>query len=371
MKVTHHNLNIITISFFTLAITFFTSCSKDPIREITDDPDTTTIHTSFTNGIFIINEGNYNWGNATVSFIDEKTGNVQQNIFQKANQRSLGDVAQSMGIFRDFGLILVNNSNKVEVVDLKDFKSVKSITGFTSPRYLAIVDSNKAYVSNLKKDITVINLKDFTVERTIQTPTWTEGLIKFDHYVFVTSIGNYYSSNMNRKAQIYVIDTDKDIIVDSIVTGKEPLGIVMDRKQKIWVLCTGGYDHFEAPSLLRIDPGLRLIEKTFTFPSNSGIPSRLCINPTADTLYFIKDGIYQMPVASAELPSTSFIKSEGRLFYGLSIHPRSGAIFVSDAIDYVQNGMVYQYHQKTGQLIRSYTAGRIPGSFCFTSHTGN
>ncbi len=342
------------------------SCSKDPIRERTDEIDSIPATINYTNGIFIVNEGNFNWGNASVSFINQKTGSIEQNIFEIANQRNLGDVAQSMRIFKNYGLILVNNSNKVEVVTLKDFKSVRSISGFSSPRYLEVIDSNKAYVSNLQKDISVINLKNLAVEKTIKTPTWTEGLVKFDHFVFVTSIGDYYMANINRKAQIYIIDTEKDMIVDSILTGKEPLGIVIDKKQKVWVMCTGGYDHFEAPSLIRIDPALRIVEKVFTFPVNSALPSRLCINPTADTIYYIKGGVYQMPVTSSALPEEALIASEGHLFYGLSIHPNTGDIFVSDAVDYVQNGMVYQYSPRTGQQIKSYTAGRIPGSFCFT-----
>lgn len=363
--------NLLVLFLFTFIALYTESCSKDPIREKQDGPpDTIPVTQTYTNGIFIINEGNFNWGNASVTYIDQNTGAVQQNIFEKANQRSLGDVAQSMKVYKNYGLIVINNSNKVEVVTLKDFKSFRSVSGFNSPRYIEVVDSNKAYVSNLTKDISVIDLKTFTVERTIQTPTWTEGLVKFDHFVFVTSVGNYFLSNVNRKAQLYVIDAEKDMIVDSIVTGKEPLGIVIDKKQKVWVMCTGGYDHYEAPSLIRIDPALRLVEKVFTFPANSTIPSKFCINPTADTLYFIKGGVFQMPVTSVELPSEPLIPADGHLFYGLAIHPKTGSIFVSDAIDYVQNGVVYQFSPKTGQQIKSFNAGRIPGSFCFTTDSG-
>ena len=72
-----------------------------------------------------------------------------------------------------------------------------------------------------------------------------------------------------------------------------------------------------------------------------------------------------MPVASAALPDQPMIPSEGRLLYGLAIHPANGHIYISDAKDYVQNGTVYQY-SSNGNLIRQYSAGRIPGAFCFT-----
>jgi len=72
-----------------------------------------------------------------------------------------------------------------------------------------------------------------------------------------------------------------------------------------------------------------------------------------------------MPVSSTSLPSQPFITTAGHLFYGLGINP-NGNIFVTDAIDYVQNGWAYQFSQSTGTLIKAYRAGRIPGSFCFT-----
>jgi hypothetical protein len=53
------------------------------------------------------------------------------------------------------------------------------------------------------------------------------------------------------------------------------------------------------------------------------------------------------------------------LFYGLDIDPVTGNIFVSDAVDYVQNGWVYKYNQVNAALLNRYSAGLIPGSFCF------
>jgi hypothetical protein len=344
------------------------SCSKDPIRETPVDPDPDPDSTTtYENGVFVINEGNFNWGNASVSFIDEKNQTVIQDIFRKANDRSLGDVAQSMAILKNTGLIVVNNSNKVEVVSLKDFKSIGSISGFSSPRYIEIIDSSKAYVTNMQNNVSVIDLKNLTITKTIPTQNWTEGMIRYDRFVFVASLGKFNEPNYKRNAQILIIDTKEDRVVDSIQSGKEPTSIVIDKKDKIWVLCTGGYDNFEPASILRINPETRDVEKIFVFPGMQDTPSKLCINPAGDMLYYLKGGIYQLPVTASELEQQPMIPSDGRLFYGLSIHPETGDIFVSDAVDYVQDGKVYRYDPVSGALIKSYNAGRIPGAFCFTS----
>jgi hypothetical protein len=343
------------------------ACTKEPIREKPVIIDTTKAAT-YENGIFVVNEGNYNWGNASVTFLDNSTNTVIQDIFSKSNDRTLGDVAESMTISGNLGYLVINNSNRIEVVSLKDFKSIKTISGLHSPRYMQVIDSNKAYATNLQNYISVIDLKTNSVTGTIKTTSWTENLIRYDKYMLVTSIGSFNKPSSQRKAQIMVIDTETDSIVDSIQSGKEPISIVIDKKQKVWVLCSGGYDNYEAPSLLRINPELRVVEKTFTFPNATEVPSRLCMNPTADTIYYLKGGVYQMPVTSAALPAQPLIKADGRLLYGLNIHPTTGRIYVSDAKDYVQNGAAYQYNVQ-GTLIKQYITGRIPGSFCFTKNS--
>ena len=340
-------------------------CSKGPIREVTTITPP-PVNNSYENGIFVVDEGNYNWGNANITYINPGEDSVEQNVFFSHNGRKLGDVAQSMLVFSSRGYVIINNSNKVEVVSLKDFSSIKTITGLNSPRYMAVIDSSKAYVTNLNQEISVLDLASLTVIKSIPTQSWTESLVKYGNFAYVSSIGVMTATTALRKPRILVIDAKSDMITDSIKTGKDPIGMVIDKKDKLWVLCTGGYDHYEAPTLMRIDPVLRIVEKTFTFTNANDVPSRLCINSTRDTLYFLNDGVYQMPVSSASIPSQPLVQSNGHLYYGLGINPTNGNIFVTDAVDYVQDGFVYQLDQSTGTQLNTFKAGRIPGFICFT-----
>ena len=341
------------------------SCSKDPIREKPVDPPVVDTTINFKEGCFVVNEGNFNWGNASISFISNVTGKVEQDLFDAINNRRLGDVAQSMNVFNGMGFIIVNNSDKIEVVSMNDFKSIATITGFNSPRYIEFVDSTKAYVTNLENDIAVVDLNTLKITKTITIPEWTEGMVYFNNNLYVTCMGKFSAATAIRRAKVLIISTKEDKIVDSIQTRKDPVGIVVDKKNKLWVLSTGGWDGYEQPSIMRIDPVLRIVEKAYLFPASSGSPSRLCINPTGDTLYFLDGGVFQMPVTSQGIPTEAFIHSNGNLFYGLDINPVNGTIWVTDALDYVQNGKVYQYSSSVGTLIKSYDAGRIPGEICF------
>ena len=103
---------ITRIVIFSLLI--HTSCeneSQDPI----DDTNPISVSKNFKNGFFVVNEGNFSWGKATLSFIHQD-GKVENNIYEKVNNKVLGNVGQSMSIFNDKGYIVVNNSQKVEVV---------------------------------------------------------------------------------------------------------------------------------------------------------------------------------------------------------------------------------------------------------------
>ncbi len=363
-----HPLNAIGNQLLALLILFSViSCSKDPIREKPVTPPDPGDTSKFTNGCFILNEGNFNWGNASVTFFNSLTHTIRPDVFEAVNQRALGDVAQSMTVYNGRCYIVVNNSNKIEVVSLDDFKSVKTIQGFHAPRYLQVVDSTKAYVTNLHGDISIVDLNTLEVTGSILATDWTEQMATYKNFVFTTSIGQFNETNAVRKAKVYIINTKNDMIVDSILVGKEPMGIVIDKKDKIWVLCTGGWDAVEPASLYRVNPDLMMVEKKYTFPGTGNVPSRLCINPGRDTIYFLNNGIFRMPVTAQELPAQPFITSDDRLFYGLNVDPADGTIWTSDAVDYVQNGWVYQYNQATGQMIRSFKAGRIPGSFAFSS----
>lgn len=335
------------VLFYSLLVSVaLSSCEPE-----TDGP--TVNVNSFTNGVFILNEGNFLAGNASLSFFNKHNDSLSHDVFTAINELPLGDVAQSMVTRGDRGYIVVNNSGKIEAVNLEDLRSVGVITGLSSPRYMAFASNTKAYVTDLYSNtITVFNPETMTVTGTIATNGWTEEIVVIGGSAYVAGAGS---------GQLYRINTSNDQITDSVLIGEEPSSLAVDANGKLWVLTTGGW-LVEQPKLVRINPADLTIEQTLTFASTDSYPGSLSTDASGTKLYYVDGAVYSLPVTAAQLPSSPTVAG---YFYKLGVDKASAKMYVSDPLDYNSNGKVYRYTMD-GTPLDTFTVGIIPGSFCFT-----
>ena len=317
-------------------------------------------------GLFITNEGNFQYGNASLSFYDPAARKVENEVFYRANGMKLGDVAQSMTVHNGVGWVVVNNSHVVFAIDLNTFREVGRITNLTSPRYIHFVSADKAYISNIWDNrITVVNPHTYQITGYIDCPAMTmetgstEQMVQWGDYVYVNCW-----SYQNR---ILKIDTRTDTVVDELEVGIQPTSLVLDRNGKIWTITDGGYEDspygYEAPSLYRIDAETFRIEREFPFALGDD-PSEVQINGAGDRIYWLNEDVWEMDVEAERLPVRPFLEQRETIYYGLTIDPRSGEVYVADAIDYQQQGMIYRY-SPAGELLDEFYVGVIPGAFCW------
>lgn len=317
-------------------------------------------------GLFICNEGNFQYGNATLSYYDPQTKSVENEIFYRANAMKLGDVAQSMTINNGIGWVVVNNSHVVFAIDPTTFKEVGRITGLTSPRYIHFVSDDKAYITQIWDNrIFIINPKRYEVTGYIEVPDMTSEQGSTEQMV---QLGKYlYVNCWSYQNRLLKIDTETDSIVAELEVGIQPTSLALDCNGKLWTVTDGGYEGspygYEAPSLYRIDPETFSIEQTFSFHKGDA-PSEVQINGRGDTLYWINDDIWSMSVDADRVPVRPFLDSRGTIYYGLTVDPKSDEVYIADAVDYTQQGKIYRYSAR-GELLDEFYVGIIPGAFCW------
>ncbi len=309
------------------------------------------------NGIYLINEGNFNAGNGSLSYYTIDSARIRNDIFSYVNGRPLGDVPYSMGINDEMGYIVVNNSGKIEIVDINTLKSQGTISGLNSPRNILFVSSSKAYVSSLwSNEISVLNLLTNSRSGSINIRRSSESLVKYGDKVYVSCwVGG---------KEIIVLNIANDMLIDSITVGHEPESMAIDRYNKLWVLCSGSYSGEFFPELVRIDLSADTVDRRLVFPSKLMYPSTLRINETGDTLYYINTDIYMMPVTSQAIPAQPFVRAEGRIFYKLGVSGTDHLLYATNVVDYQQNGYLLRIGAD-GSVIDSTRTDIIPGSLFF------
>ena len=317
-------------------------------------------------GLFICNEGNFQYGNATLSYYDPATRSVENEIFYRANAMKLGDVVQSMTIRDGIGWVVVNNSHVVFAIDINTFKEVGRITNLTSPRYIHFISDEKAYITQVWDNrFFIVNPKRYAITGYIEVPGMTmengstEQMVQYGKYLYVNCW-----SYQNR---LLKIDTETDRIVGELEVGIQPTSLVMDCNNKLWTITDGGYEDspygHEAPSLYRINAETFTIEKQFAFELGDR-PSEVQLNGAGDKIYWLNDDVWEMDVNADQVPERPFLPYNGTLYYGLTVCPRTGDVYIADAIDYSQQGMVYRY-SRSRELIDSFYVGITPGAFCW------
>jgi hypothetical protein len=354
-----HSLIVSTILFSLL------SCKKE------ESPNPEPVNpTQPNNAIYVINEGSFGSQSGTISLIDRSTGKITSDIFGQVNQRPLGDVVQSMHIYGDKGYVVVNNSNKIEVVNLSDFKSVATITGLQSPRYMVVINDTLAMATqwSFPGSVAVISLKSYQVIKNIQTGEGPEQIIKSGNRIFVCNSGGFGGDN-----KITVLDFNGNIL-SQLNTGDSPASMAVDSNNKLWVLCAGKKTYSSQPpynlDTANCTPGklqsfvLNNLQKEsdFTFDDKTQIPSSLTINKSGNTLFYIyKNGVHPMATGSQSLPSIPLI---GKAFYGINIDPVNDDIWCADPGNFQSAGNAYRY-DNTGKLTGTFKTGIGTARFTF------
>ncbi|MES2484748.1 MAG: DUF5074 domain-containing protein [Bacteroidota bacterium] len=339
---------------------FFVSCNNDD--DTADVPQG-----AYDNGLIVLNQGGFNAGNASVSFISE-TFELENNIFGTNNPGvTLGDTGQDIGFNGDKAYIVLNASNKIEVVNRYTFAHVATIeNGLTNPRYITFVN-NKAYVTNWGDGssttddyVAVIDLGTNAVTATIPVAEGPERIIAENSKLYVSHYGGYGIGH-----SVTVINAATNAVQTTITTGDAPRSMVIENNM-LYVLSEGSpsWSGPETPGKLQaINLSNNTVTSTINFAAGSH-PSNL-VEEDGKFYYTIDSEIFSMAVNATALPATPIFSTVAQNVYGVySFEVKDSHIYVGDAGDYTSNGKVFVY-SLTGQKEEELTVGVIPAGLYF------
>ncbi len=336
---------------------------------------------SFDSGVLVLNEGNFGaqYNNASMSYLSYDLNTTQNNIFSISNNNlALGNTAQSIGFNGNFAYIIVNGSNKIEVVNRFTMIKVATISsGLKNPRYIAFANGN-GYVTNwgdafgtpvIPAYVSVINLTTNTITSKISVISDPEKIIQNQGKLYVAHYGFGYNN------KISIIDSNTNTVLGTpIIVGEGPKDLQIENGN-LWVSCEG-LKAYPTPSeaddlparIFKINLS-NLTSTNFKYTSNLKHISQFQIY-NSNAYYTIGSAIYKFSLIATSLPTTPVFSSAATNLYGFAV--ANNRIYVGDAKSFDSNGSVLIYSlgeiadsPAIGTLLKTSGVGVGPNGFYF------
>ena len=226
-------------------------CTSDPVAVPPGELNPTS------RGVYILNEGLWGQANASLSHLDLDARTMRNGVFQAVNTRYLGDVGNHIVVRNGSAYIVVNNSDKIEIIDAHTHVSIGTIDAGQgkSPRQIAFVSDTLALVTNLyDASVSVVDISSLSVEAHIPVGSNPEGIAVLSGKAFVANSG-FGAGNT-----VSVIDLASLTVTKTITVAENPADVVRAPGGSLYVVCAGSYGDFGNPDddtpaqLVVIDP---------------------------------------------------------------------------------------------------------------------
>jgi len=331
-------------------------------------------------GMYVLNEGNMGSNKASLDFLDFSTGKYHEDIYGQANPdvvKGLGDVGNDLGVYGSKLYIVVNNSNKVEVVQAGSVKRIGQVN-IQNCRNI-IFYNGKAYVSAYlgvvgdpkapNGAVYEIDTASLQITRKVTVGRQPEEIAIVGQKLYAANSGGYSPPNYERT--VSVVDLASFTEIKRIDVGINLEKLKPDAYGDLYVTSRGDY-YSIPPDLYVIDTKTDSVKKDFKIPV-----SNLWISGDTAYMYSVafsyvtgKNTVsYSMlDVKTETLLDKKFITDgtdvQIKVPYGIAVNPLTRAVYVTDAKDYVTPGTLYSF-DTNGKKQWSVTTGDIPGHFTF------
>lgn len=344
-----------------LVILSFYACKK---KKETKEEETEVVESS--NGMLVLCEGLFQQNNSTLSWIDLKSENIDNDFFVTQNGRLLGDTGNDMKQYGSKIYIVVNASSTIEILDKKTFKSIKQIdmkngSIAKQPRNIEF-NNGKAFVTCFDGYVDVIDTVTLSISQRIKVGSNPEDLAISSNKLYVSNSGGLNAPNVDSTVSVISLNNLQEI--KKIVVGKNPGRVHVDSNGDVYVIARGNYTNIPS-RLKRIDSNTDELVQSFSFDA-SGIST--FNNQFLITYYNYNTQQSSVslfdPVNETVINSNYINTSNITTLYGVQYDSKKQKIYCFDAMNYTNTGYVHQY-SSTGVFEKSYHVGLNPNSILF------
>lgn len=361
-----HNNKILFFTTFTLFILSIFACSDDPIIELPGPVESIS-------GAYVINEGQFNQNNASISHFDYISSTLTLNLFAAANpgQDVLGDVANDAGIYGSKLYVVVNNSNKVEVLNAANLERLNGgVVDIQMPRNIAFA-AGKTFVSSWDNHVYVIDTASFDIVDTIDVGRNAEMMAVVNDKLYVANSGALSASFDNR---IFIINPISLEVEGQIEVADNLTRLYAGAGNKLYAQTSDVYDaswtNLLVPSTLyEIDLTTRAISHTFGFSASAAAANSFAAHDGIAYIYSTNYGneptLLRMDLSTNTILDDQVLDvSQVETVYGIGVNPNNGDIWIADALDYSVPGRAFVF-DINGNAKGTYGVGYIPSKFLF------
>ena len=332
----------------TATLLFNISCrSDDPIIE--PQPKG-----AYENGIFMANEGNFGTPTATVSFISNDLSTVENNVFSSNNANAaLGDVLQTIGFQGDNAYLVLNNSNKIEVVNRYTFKKVATVSDQVSqPRYIAFANNNY-YVTNSSGSSKFVNVYSTTTNAFVKKIDLTnsgERIVEASGKIFVQN------ASFGSGKKITIINPTSNTIESEVIVPAGNIQKTISTGGSVYTIASTSTDSY----IYKLTP-TGAISSTVTLTGSAN--GKNLERDGAKVFFSSGAKVYSMDLTSTAVPTSPILTlsdNSWSALYGFNVI--DGKIYISNANGFTADSTV-EIYSTAGTLLKTITAGRGTNGF--------
>lgn len=329
------------------------SCDKDDDGSDDDGNDAVV-----ENGFYILNEGGFGNGNASLDEYDSEESMLFSSVFKAANGYNLGDVAQSINEINNQIFLVINNSNKVEVLNHANLEVNYTIEDVNLPRYIVEIPGDRGVITkadgdwgaSLANSLPVINLSTGQIESSIDVMgDCEEG----------TLVGSSLWICNTEENKILKVNYNSMSIEGEIELTFPPKSIEVDDNNVVWVQGIGYDANWNAEkTLVKIEAPYSVDDVTTVRTVSGDGFAKMAYGD--GYLYTVDAGdLTKMDVNTMQ---TEVKGLDVTYPYSIYYHDDEDQVLIGDALDFTNNGVVYVYTDDLSS-VTSFNAGIAPTGF--------